>query len=63
MLLMFPHVLRSDASIEYDVRQSVDFLLHLSSADGNVVPAMDEVGSDARGPENELVHWCHGGPG
>ncbi len=50
---------------EYLIRQSLDFLLSLQSANGNFPCAMDEVPGigRARRAEDELVHWCHGAPG
>jgi len=63
MLLSCPHFLSSDPSAHQYVRASVDFMLALMQSNGNIPPAMDEVESSQRGAEDELVHWCHGGPG
>ena len=62
MLLCFPDILRADPAMESDVRGAVDFMLGLQQVNGNVAPAMDEVGHQRRKGE-ELVHWCHGAPG
>ena len=62
MILMCPEYLKSDASAEHDVRQSVDFLLKYALADGNVAPSLSEVDIKIA-DEDALVHWCHGGPG
>lgn len=45
------------------VRSSIDFLLSLETRTGNYPCAMDELGTNSRTEENELVHWCHGAPG
>ncbi len=64
MLLHFPEFYQSQAGVEQDMRQSVDYMLSLLQATGNVPPAMDEVQGRQKRPESEeLVHWCHGGPG
>ncbi len=64
MLLCFPEFLDSDPSTEALVHQTVDFMLGLQQPNGNIAPAMDEVsGRMVRPPDEELVHWCHGGPG
>lgn len=63
MLLCVPEFFKSDASVEQDIRASVDFMLSIRQRNGNYPPAMDEVGSRRRSEDHELVHWCHGGPG
>ena len=64
MLLSVPEFLRDDPVIEMEVRQSVDFLLGLMQPNGNVVASCDELNDRRRrAAEDELVHWCHGGPG
>jgi len=64
MLLSCSEFIKSDRDAERDIRASVDFMLSLMQPNGNIAPAMDEVGSRARRPASEeLVHWCHGAPG
>ena len=64
VLLGFPDFIKSDASVEKDVRDSVDFLVQCQREHGgNVPPALDECGRRTRPAEEELVHWCHGAPG
>ena len=63
MLLCFPDVLRADEGVERDVHEAVDFMLGLQQINGNLPPAMDEVGQGRRAQGDELVHWCHGAPG
>lgn len=64
MLLKCSAFLKSDGSAEKDVHDSVDFILGLMQPNGNIAPAMDEVGARRQRPESEeLVHWCHGAPG
>ena len=63
MLLCFPDILNTDPSFEEDVHRSVDFVLSLMQSNGNIPPGMDEVGKSRRPASEELVHWCHGGPG
>jgi len=65
MLLSCSEFIKSDRDAERDVRASVDFLLSLMQPNGNIAPAMDEVGPRAhhRQASEELVHWCHGAPG
>ena len=65
MLLSVPGFLTSDKSAERDIRASVDFMLGVMQPNGNIVPALDELGPRAsmRSEQDELVHWCHGAPG
>ena len=63
MLLCFPDVFRADEGMERDVHGAVDFMLGLQQINGNLPPAMDEVGQGRRAQSDELVHWCHGAPG
>ncbi len=64
MLLSVPGFVKSNSEIEMTVRASVDFMLGLQQPNGNIAPALDEVQGGYRRPESEeLVHWCHGGPG
>jgi len=65
MLLSCSEFVKSDADAERDIRASVDFLLSLMQPNGNIAPAMDEIGRGARQrpASEELVHWCHGAPG
>ena len=65
MLLSCPGFISSDKSAEKDIRATIDFMLTLMQPNGNIAPAMDEVGPRGhRRPETEeLVHWCHGAPG
>ena len=63
MLLSVPTFLE-DPVLMSEVRQAVDFLFSLVQPNGNVVPACDELNDRRRrSAEDELVHWCHGGPG
>ncbi|XP_071943750.1 lanC-like protein 3 isoform X2 [Antedon mediterranea] len=63
MLLSFPDFIKSDPSVEQDIRATVDFLLALQDAhpQKNLPPVLDE--SNTRPLEDTLVHWCHGAPG
>jgi len=65
MLLSCKEFMKSDPDAERDIRASVDFMLSLMQPNGNIAPAMDEVGPRAhhRPASEELVHWCHGAPG
>jgi len=65
MLLSCNDFMKSDHDAARDVRASVDFMLSLMQPNGNIAPAMDEVGPRAhrRSASEELVHWCHGAPG
>ncbi len=64
MLMCCPVFLHSDPIIMTEVHQAVDFMLSLMKSNGNIAPAMDEVMGQYTRPESEeLVHWCHGGPG
>ena len=64
MLLCTPDYLKSNPQIETTVRAAVDFMLGLQQPNGNIAPAMDEAyGRYQRPTSEELVHWCHGGPG
>ena len=64
MLLSCQEFISTDHSAEKDIRASVDFMLTLMQPNGNIPPAMDEVGGrGGRDDSNELVHWCHGAPG
>jgi len=64
MLLSCNEFINSDPDAARDIRTSVDFFLSLMQPNGNIAPAMDEVGSRAHRPATEeLVHWCHGAPG
>jgi len=65
MLLSCKEYIKSDPDGERDIRASVDFMLSLMQPNGNIAPAMDEVGPTARHrpSSEELVHWCHGAPG
>lgn len=65
MLLSCNEFIKSDPDAERDIRASVDFFLSLMQPNGNIAPAMDEVGPRAhhRPASEELVHWCHGAPG
>jgi len=64
MLLYFPSFYKSDPNIEQELRASVDFMISIMQPNGNIAPAMDEVtGHHKRSESDELVHWCHGGPG
>jgi Lanthionine synthetase C-like protein len=64
MLLSCREFIATDKAAERDIRASVDFMLTLIQPNGNIPPAMDEVGPRNRRPDNEeLVHWCHGAPG
>ena len=64
MLLCIPDYLDSDSQIKATAHAAVDFMLGLQQHNGNIAPALDEAyGSHQRPPSEELVHWCHGGPG
>jgi len=63
MLLSCSEFIKSDPDAEREIRASVDFMLSLMQPNGNIPPAMDEVGSHRRPASEELVHWCHGAPG
>ena len=63
VLLSLPEYLAQRPQAEQDVKRSVQFLLDIQTRDGNFPCAMDELGDNARNPEDELVHWCHGAPG
>ncbi len=64
MLLSVPDFLSTDSDVEAVVRAAVDFMLTLQQPNGNIAPALDEVfGGYKRPASEELVHWCHGGPG
>ena len=63
MLLSFPEFYKSDVSIEGDIRASVDFMLSIMQPNGNIAPAVDELGQGGRPESEELLHWCHGAPG
>eukprot|EP00090_Calanus_glacialis_P029255 TRINITY_DN46963_c0_g1_i1.p1 TRINITY_DN46963_c0_g1~~TRINITY_DN46963_c0_g1_i1.p1 ORF type:complete len:418 (-),score=115.98 TRINITY_DN46963_c0_g1_i1:187-1404(-) len=63
VLLSIPNYLISHPDAEQDVKNSVDFLLSIQTAEGNFPCAMDELGENARHPDDDLVHWCHGAPG
>ncbi|XP_070568983.1 lanC-like protein 3 [Ptychodera flava] len=62
ILLSFPEFFKSDATIERDIKDSVDYFLSIETPEGNYAPAVDETQS-RRPAEHELVHWCHGAPG
>ena len=57
-----PEYLDIDSQSDNLVKASVDFLLNLQTPEGNFPCALDEIAS-SRSEEDELVHWCHGGPG
>lgn len=61
-LLQFPWFIASDASIERDVRSSVDFMLHVQTPRGNFPCDLEDV-TKPRRSQDELVHWCHGASG
>ncbi|RZF48894.1 hypothetical protein LSTR_LSTR003274 [Laodelphax striatellus] len=63
MLLSVPEFLSAYPEAVPYLKKSVDDLLSVQTENGNFPPAMDEVGSNSRSSDNELVHWCHGGPG
>lgn len=64
MLLSCREFMSSDQLAVKDIRATVDFMLTLMQPNGNIPPAMDEVGGQGgRDDSNELVHWCHGAPG
>jgi len=63
MLLSFPGFLSAYPDYVADVKTSLDFLQNLETTQGNYPCAMDEIGSNARPDEHDLVHWCHGAPG
>lgn len=64
MLLCVPDFLKANVQMEIAVRESVDFMLGLQQPNGNVAPALDETSGKYQRPSSEeLVHWCHGGPG
>ncbi|XP_064627723.1 lanC-like protein 3 [Lineus longissimus] len=63
MLLHFPDYYKSNYSIEECLHQAVDFMMAIRGKDGNIAPAMDEVGVMRRHEDETLIHWCHGAPG
>ena len=63
VLLSIPNYFNHRPDAEKDVKSSVDFLLDIQTREGNFPCAMDELGENARHPDDELVHWCHGAPG
>ena len=63
MLLSVPGYY-DQCSSQADIKNSVDFLLHMQTNSGNFPCAMDEAPPYRQRPESEeLVHWCHGAPG
>ena len=47
-----------------DIKASIDYILSIQTADGNIPSAMDEAPPyPQRRAEHDLVHWCHGAPG
>lgn len=62
MLLNYPTFVKSDPTIELDLRRTVDYLVSCRSGDYNVPPTVAEC-AQQRPPEHQLVHWCHGAPG
>ena len=58
MLLNFPVCYSMKPDVEDDIRKSVDYILKQES-NGNFPP----VNGENRDDWNELIHWCHGGPG
>lgn len=59
MLLNFPVCFSMKPGVEEDIKKSVDYILQFEDQGGNYPP----VPGEARDDWNELVHWCHGGPG
>ncbi|PIK45712.1 putative lanC-like protein 3-like isoform X5 [Apostichopus japonicus] len=60
-LLNFPAFIKSDASVERDVKAAVDYFLAIQAEDGNFATVVGEERSGRAG--EGLVHWCHGAPG
>ena len=63
LLLSFPEYFINRPDAEKDIKNSVEFLLQIQTTEGNFPCAMDELGTNMRHPDDELVHWCHGAPG
>ncbi|XP_073971365.1 lanC-like protein 3 isoform X2 [Rhodnius prolixus] len=63
MLLSCHSFLEENPTAENDIKETVNYLLSLQTPSGNFPCAMDEIGSNARREEDELIHWCHGAPG
>ena len=59
MLLNFPICYSGKPDVEDLIKQSVDYILQFEDQNGNYPP----VPGEERDDWNELVHWCHGGPG
>lgn len=60
-LLNFPAFVKSDPSIEGEIKATVDYFLTIQNEDGNFAHDVQEVGFSR--PGGDLVHWCHGAPG
>lgn len=63
MLISFPQFLNDNSDAANLIKGTIEFYLTLQDQTGNFPCAMDELGSQARHPDEMLVHWCHGAPG
>ena len=64
MLLGHMELLRSEPSVEGELRTCVDYMLSIMQPNGNIAPELSEALANVRRDDSaELVHWCHGGPG
>lgn len=63
ILLCCENYLSRSPDAERDIKKCVDFILSLQTENGNFPCALDEIDSQRRRDEDQLVHWCHGAPG
>jgi len=65
MLISVPGYLQQTSQdVAGDIKASIDYILSIQTAEGNIPCAMDEAPPyPQRQAEHDLVHWCHGAPG
>jgi len=63
VLISFPQFIEKEQKARQDIKKCIDILISLQTTNGNFPCSMDELGSDQRPEDDELVHWCHGAPG
>lgn len=63
VLISFPQFIEKEQKARQDIKKCIDILVSFQTTNGNFPCSMDELGSDQRPEDDELVHWCHGAPG
>lgn len=63
VLISFPCFIKKEPKAIQDIKKCIHLLISIQTSNGNFPTKIQELGSNKRPEEDELVHWCHGAPG